>query len=739
MAKLSQVTLRFLGVFAVEADIGRPIALQIRSKKARALLAYLAMKPDYRARREELATMFWGDNPDAVARHSLRQCLNSLRQDLSVASEILLVDRETVGLCKQSVFVDARTFISLARSDAPDQLSAAAELWHGVFLSDLDLDIEEFEAWRRGEANRLATVAASVFDALCRQADAGGDGEAAIAAAERSVELEPTSEDRQRTVIKLLARFRGREAALSRLKLVTNLLRSELDVAPEAATRALCDAIKRGDFELHRQGPAPPSAIEPVDVPKPAPLSLPVREAIMPLVPVPTARTTAAPAHLGFWRRRPRAAAWSAISAVLIGAVAVIGLVHRTKPPLLLTSQAIAVLPFATDNSGQPDDPTFAKDLTHNLIGYLSRFGNLRVISEQASDVYRDRSLDVAHLKTDFGVQYAIAGRVQGNDRALKIDFQLVNTATRTNVWSDHLQRDRSDPIVIADETARGIARMMAIEIFRLNAQNVRSSPSAQLTVGQLVTRGYLALQSGAQPENLSDAMTSFDAALQRNPHYQPALLAVARVHIIASMNFLDLYRSSDLGDDERLLNETLAKWPDSVSTLYSLALLQKYRRQYQASLQSLQRCLELNPSFLPAQAQIGDLLIRMGQPQRGLDQILQTIRAASASDPSLGYWYLFAAEAELELGHDQAALDWAMRANAFLPGSPLVEAWLAAIYATSGDKPNAAKYVAALTKSAPESARQFMSRSAESANGVNSRDTRIHDGLRRALGESLG
>ena len=112
---LSHVTLRLLGPFAIEAKIGRPIPIAVRSRKARALLAYLAMQPDYRARREELATLFWGDNPDEEARHSLRQCLIALRQDLSVASEILLLDREAIGLDAQFLSVDARNFISFAR------------------------------------------------------------------------------------------------------------------------------------------------------------------------------------------------------------------------------------------------------------------------------------------------------------------------------------------------------------------------------------------------------------------------------------------------------------------------------------------------------------------------------------------------------------------------------------------------------------------------------------------------
>jgi DNA-binding SARP family transcriptional activator/TolB-like protein len=745
MSKLNHVTLRVLGTFAIEANVGRPIPISIRSRKARALLAYLAMKPDCRARREELATLFWGDNPDTLARHSLRQCLISLRQDLCLASEILVVDREAIGLRAQFVSVDAHRFMSLARSGGPDGLAQAAELWRGSFLPDLALDIEEFDSWHRQEADRLSATAAGVFEALCRNADANGDGEGAIAAAERLVALEPTREDRQRTALGLFARHKGREAALSRARLFTDLLRDELDVSPEAATRALIDAIKRGDFEpAHtpsREQPAAQSTVKPISLPHPAPHSLPVRDAAS-SVPAPAVLTAApalrhsAAATLPFWRRQPIALTWAIIAVLAIGTIVALGLANAPQSDLR-RSQALVVLPFAADSPGQPDDATFARSLTHSLIGYLSRFGKLRVISEQTSDFYRDRQMDVARLMTDLGVQYAIVGRVQGSDSALRIDLQLVDTATRMNVWSDHVQRERNDPTLVADEAARGIARVLAIEIGRLGALRVRAKPSSELTLSELVSRGYLALQRGSTRENLSDAITSFDEALRRDPHYQPALLGVARVHILAAMNFVDLDFSPDLGKAEQMLNEALAKSPNSMSALYSLALLQKYRRQYQASMRSLQRCLELNPSFLPAQGQIANILTRSGQPQKGLDQILQTIRIATANDPTIGIWYLFAAEAELELGHERAALDWALRANAFMPGSPLVQAWLASIYATIGDKSNAAKSVAALTKIAPGRTRLFMNRPIEDTN-TGRRGPRIFDGLRLALGASL-
>src|SRR4029077_19457531 len=279
------------------------------------------------------------------------------------------------------------------------------------------------------------------------------------------------------------------------------------------------------------------------------------------------------------------------------------------RAPTVQSGHAIVVLPFVVDSSGQPDDPAFARLLTHDLIGYLRPFGDLRVISQHASDSYGDGQTDVARLGAELGVQYAIVGHVQGHDDGLQIDFRLVDTASRTNLWSEGLQRARSDPTLVADEAARGIARMLAFEIANLGALPLRASPMPSLTVGELVARGNLALAHGTMPQDLSEAMTAFAAAQQRDPHNESALLGIARVRIVAAMNFVDLDLSGDLNETEQLLKESLARSPDSISALYSLSLLEKFHGQYQAGMRTSQRCLELNPSFLPAQGQIGNLL----------------------------------------------------------------------------------------------------------------------------------
>src|ERR1035437_7767312 len=110
MPRPNHVYVRLLGSFAVDIDNGRPISVPIKLRKSRALIAYLALKPNYQASRDELATLFWGDHSDTHARQSLRQCLTSLRQDLRLAPDLLIVERNTIALQSEVLSVDVFEF-----------------------------------------------------------------------------------------------------------------------------------------------------------------------------------------------------------------------------------------------------------------------------------------------------------------------------------------------------------------------------------------------------------------------------------------------------------------------------------------------------------------------------------------------------------------------------------------------------------------------------------------------------
>src|SRR5258708_16226662 len=98
----SELQLLVLGELSVRRA-GTPLALP-PSKRARALLAYLALTPR-RHRRERLCAMLW-DLPDDP-RAALRWSLSRLRPLVDVPDcPRILADRETVGFDHASVEID---------------------------------------------------------------------------------------------------------------------------------------------------------------------------------------------------------------------------------------------------------------------------------------------------------------------------------------------------------------------------------------------------------------------------------------------------------------------------------------------------------------------------------------------------------------------------------------------------------------------------------------------------------
>jgi DNA-binding SARP family transcriptional activator len=98
---------------------GRPLVLPTR--KARALLAYLAIPLGRPHPREKLASLLWGDMPDAPARGNLRQSLSRIQRALARTGVPGMIFREdTVALDPSAVEVDVAAFEKLLGESRPE-------------------------------------------------------------------------------------------------------------------------------------------------------------------------------------------------------------------------------------------------------------------------------------------------------------------------------------------------------------------------------------------------------------------------------------------------------------------------------------------------------------------------------------------------------------------------------------------------------------------------------------------
>lgn len=232
--------IRVLGPLEVVVD-GEP--LRVDTRKAPAILALLAVEGRPYAR-DELAALFWPESDDESARGALRRTLSVLRAALG--ERWLRVDRATVALDGSTdVRVDLVALDAAAATGGRDGLARAAALARGPFLAGFSLrDSADFDDWRATRAVSVERRVVDVLERLASAAEADGDIQTAIDAANRLVDLDPLDEPARRRLMGLLARAGDRAGAIRLYRATVATLERELGVAPLAETTELYEAIR---------------------------------------------------------------------------------------------------------------------------------------------------------------------------------------------------------------------------------------------------------------------------------------------------------------------------------------------------------------------------------------------------------------------------------------------------------------------------------------------------------------
>jgi DNA-binding SARP family transcriptional activator/TolB-like protein len=232
---------------------GRDIAL--RNRKARAILAYLALSQTREEQREKLAGLFWSEFGEGNARATLRQAVHELKEALEASGcHVLVTTRMTVGVKPGSVVVDLdEVLAALGRRETPEALLRQPRVAESLLAGFEDLD-QSFGVWLL--ANRQA-----LHDRLIRGLeDIFRDGASARQrrlAAEATLMLDPTHEEACRVVMRACAEAGETSSAIRVYDELYRLLDEDYDMEPSAATQELVAEIKQGKFDVLPEAQAP--------------------------------------------------------------------------------------------------------------------------------------------------------------------------------------------------------------------------------------------------------------------------------------------------------------------------------------------------------------------------------------------------------------------------------------------------------------------------------------------------
>jgi DNA-binding SARP family transcriptional activator/TolB-like protein len=223
--------------------------IDLRNRKARAIVAYLALTPTGEEPREKLTGLFWSEFSEQNARATLRQAIHEAREAMQAAGcPALIGTRTAVGLRPGSFTVDLEEVLAaVASGEAPEILLHQERLAETLLGGFEDLD-PSFHVWLTARRQALHDRLIRGLEESYR--DKVLDPRRRRRLAQATLLLDPTHEEACRVVMRGAAEAGEIGAAIRVYDELYRLLGEDYDMEPSVATQELIAEIKQGKFDV---------------------------------------------------------------------------------------------------------------------------------------------------------------------------------------------------------------------------------------------------------------------------------------------------------------------------------------------------------------------------------------------------------------------------------------------------------------------------------------------------------
>ena len=592
------LSLKLLGGFAILDSSGAE--LRIRLRKTRALLAYLACHPDTPQPRERLMALLWSNREDQQARQSLNDALVSIRRLCDGDSEKLVYsDSEQVTLRSATLQTDVAQFRALLHDDP----LAAANLYVGPFLDGLSISDPGFEDWLGTTRSAFESEAC---DALLRAANAAirkSDTGLAVELARRLVALDPLREDAHRLLMRLLYERGDRVGALRQYQICAEILEHQLQIEPDASTKALFDEIKQ-DEAISRTRSVDESVEPPEDEEPPAPVSrTATRRWFVPMV----------AASVVF--------VFGAGSIVWIAAWAPLAEPAAQYCTSLVSKPLIAVLPFKNLSDGGKDN-YLSEGITDDIITRLAQRPDMIVTARTSSAAVVKKSLTIPEIGRKLGVDYILEGSIQKSGNRIRITNQLIETATGSHLWAERYDRDVKDVFAVQDEIAHRVAAELAAELTAGEKARINFKSTENFLAYDHFLRG-MDFYDKRSKKNHKHARTLFEKAIKLDPKFARAIAMLGKVYEARRYHgYWGYDPEQSLKRAEELAHQALSIDKELSVAHGLLGWIYAWRGQYEQAIVEGKRAQALEPNNTASYGTLTWTLLFAGLPKEATEAI---------------------------------------------------------------------------------------------------------------------
>lgn len=238
---MTSLELRLMGGLAFrQLDVEKIIKV----KKARVLLAYLALHPNQSQSRTFLAGLLWPHSKPDKAQQSLRRAVNELRKHITDFDQFVISDEKNLTINSDHVKVDVLRFERLARSSTAQHLENCRHIYQqGRLLDGLQIQSTAYNRWLNEYTDHIQQVYMRVLQDLSEQYLLDGRHESAIALNQEMIEINPASEIAHRNLMLLYSKTNHPRKFMQQYDDCCRILSITSGDLPEQATTDLYHAL----------------------------------------------------------------------------------------------------------------------------------------------------------------------------------------------------------------------------------------------------------------------------------------------------------------------------------------------------------------------------------------------------------------------------------------------------------------------------------------------------------------
>jgi len=299
------------------------------------------------------------------------------------------------------------------------------------------------------------------------------------------------------------------------------------------------------------------------------------------------------------------------VASLLVGGIAWWGVRAVEVPEVApATGASIAVLPFL-DRSPNGDQRYLGDGLAEEILNILAGVDGLQVAARTSSFAFRDSNASARDIGAELGVATLLEGSVAKDAGRVRVTAQLIATSTGFHLWSENFEHDVANLFELQDSIATRIVREL---LGRLDLPGTRETrhvapPEAQ----DLYWRGREYLNRRG-PMGIPTAIGFFQDALAEDSLFSEAYAGLAAAQALLPQYVRNTDAGAALQTAAGLARRALTIDPNLAEAHASLGLVQALQQNRPAALASLDRAIDINPSYAPALQWRANVLADMGR-----------------------------------------------------------------------------------------------------------------------------